>query len=344
MKIYNIFFTIFFTLLFCTNSCFAADYSKSSQVDFLKNTINEIKSQLLSAQDEIAKLQEDNYNLKQSLEQKQKSLETLNLYKTSFEEILQSKNNEITALNEKIKKIEQTNANNASIARNNYLKEISNLKNQYEQEKQTILKDKEAALTAKNSEILTLKQQLALNRQEITKLENKITSLNDELSRTKQNLVALENSHSEQRASLQDNLALWQSKAQFLEKQLNQAKVSIKNAQTSSSESINDIAMKYVKEYSAKEPIYHISLAKAYQEQSNPTKAAEQFEKALSLNPNQHSIYKDLGLTYAEAGLYNKSIENFEKYLQYANNPEEIILIRNFVRKLRTNIQKTPDY
>ena len=143
---------------------------------------------------------------------------------------------------------------------------------------------------------------------------------------------------------MQDNLALWQSKAQFLEKQLNQAKVSIKNAQTSSSESINDIAMKYVKEYSAKEPIYHISLAKAYQEQSNPTKAAEQFEKALSLNPNQHSIYKDLGLTYAEAGLYNKSIENFEKYLQYANNPEEIILIRNFVRKLRTNIQKTPDY
>ena len=91
MKIYNIFFTTLVTLLFCTNSCFAADYSKSSQVDFLKNTINEIKSQLLSAQDEIAKLQEDNYNLKQSLEQKQKSLETLNLYKTSFEEILQSK-------------------------------------------------------------------------------------------------------------------------------------------------------------------------------------------------------------------------------------------------------------
>lgn len=206
----------------------------------LNENVEDMKLQMLSAQNEVEKLQESNYILKKSIIEEKNKIDLLEKQKAFLEQILSAKEKQI-----------------------NELSKVSNADT--------------------NSEIDEFKNLIANYKQKIEDLSLKLTSAD------------------------------------------NEQKVYLK-------------AVEYLKKDNSNSAKIYYNLAKAYYDEKNYSAAMQNYNLALSMNPELTGIYRDLGIIYAETGKYQDSINNFNKYLKYLNNPQEEIVIRRFISKLTSDI------
>lgn len=106
------------------------------------------------------------------------------------------------------------------------------------------------------------------------------------------------------------------------------------------SEKIQLRAAQLLKENYETKASYYYTLAKAYEEYKKYNKAIENYKLAINSDLNYIPAYGNLGLLYAELGEYRDSINIFEKYITLSDNPEEKILLKEFIKKMSTFVNK----
>jgi Tfp pilus assembly protein PilF len=83
----------------------------------------------------------------------------------------------------------------------------------------------------------------------------------------------------------------------------------------------------------------HFCLGEIYRqrgEKEDSQKAEEEYRQALSCDPNFPLPRKGLGIIYYKQGMTNKSIDEFEKYLQLLPDALDREYIEQYIQHLKT--------
>ncbi|EKE04526.1 MAG: hypothetical protein ACD_20C00052G0001 [uncultured bacterium] len=291
--------------------------------DEVQEMISDMKYQLLCAQNEIEKLQETNYQLKNNLTTKEQQIKELAQSSRSNQEV-------ITTLNVKDNEIDKL-----KMLVTTYEQKIENLA-QINNSKATIL-------NTKDDKISELKA-LAVNyQQQVEGLTSQLTNITNELNKTKENYLTYSQKNTQ---LISDNMKLHESYLDLQSKITSlQSKVEEnQNAYERAAESYKDQepylkAVDYLKKDKNNAAIFYFNLAKVYQDNKNYQKTIENYNIALEMNPNFAEAYRELGIAYAEYGSFKNSVKTLNTYLKYSNNPKEEQLIRNFISKIEKAVQ-----
>ncbi|OGI21252.1 MAG: hypothetical protein A2287_04830 [Candidatus Melainabacteria bacterium RIFOXYA12_FULL_32_12] len=282
-----------------------------------KEIISDMKYQLLSAQNEIEKLQETNYQLKNSLDQKEQQIKELS-QPNKYEVIttLNTKDNEIDKLKTLIATYEQK------------IQSLSQINN-----------NKVAILSTKDDEINELKTLTMNHKQKINDLSLQLVNLTNELNKTKDNFLAYSQKNTQ---LINDNMTLHesyldlQSKITNLKSQIEQEKTLEANLKA---QNIHLKAIEYLKKDKNNAALFYFNLAKAYQDSKDYQQSIENYNMTLTINPNFKEAYRELGIAYAEAGKYNDSIKTLNTYLKYSNSLQEEQLVKSFISRIEKAMQ-----
>lgn len=294
------------------------------------------QNQLICAQEEIAKLQENNYNLKKTLASLENEISKLKQEKLALQNdanivLINSLNknnadkiNELSLLIEQNKKdLEDKNSlinqkelliadlQNKIVLSNrendNSIK-ISELNSQLNTEKTNLL-EKNSIISQKEQELSALKQQISNYENKITELTGQIAIINDKMAQKEKEFVLI--------------------------KQTNQTQSNLSNNN-------DDMMISKLKEQMASDSessaMLYYNLAKVYEKQNDYKNAINCYEKTLESNPKYTKAYCDIGLAYAESKNYEQAIVNLEMYAKTSTNPEEIKVITNFISQLKKNV------
>ncbi|MDD3014827.1 MAG: tetratricopeptide repeat protein, partial [Candidatus Gastranaerophilales bacterium] len=183
-------------------------------------------------------------------------------------------------------------------------------------------KERELQNLAQKSERNELQDLLALYKNKIENLSGRLVSVNSELSKTKENLVLLQN---------KDKLLALEN-LELKKKEASPAKA-IPNTDTAYQE-VCMKAIQYLKEDKPNSAIFYFNLGKSYCDKKNYSKAIENYNLALVNNPDYKNAYRELGFVYAQTGDYTNSVRNLKNYLKFSNNIKEQELVRQFISKL----------
>lgn len=96
-------------------------------------------------------------------------------------------------------------------------------------------------------------------------------------------------------------------------------------------------SIKFFKEYEdffSENPEYYYYFGQAYFKKSLYLKAAENYEKALTLDSSRYDLFLNIAETYEKANVRNKAVENYVKYVFKSNDASKNIELRNKLNKL----------
>lgn len=267
----------------------------------LQELISDMKYQLISAQNEIEKLQETNFLLKNSIEEKEKEISALfQSSKTNETQIISTINTKNTEISELNSLNENYKIQNESYKRQNesYKKQIDDLTLKLSNLNNELNKNKENYLTYSEKNIQLINDNMQLHEKYLN-LQSKVDQLNNEIEKEK-----------------------------TLEIRLQQQQTVLKNQE------IYLRAIDYLKNDKNNAVIYYSNLAKAYLADKDYGHAIESYNQALVINPEYTKAYREMGIINAEAGNYAESIANLNAYLKYTNNIQEKELIKGFIARI----------
>lgn len=281
---------------------------------------NDVKYQLDCAREEINKLQEENYHLKED----KSSLKNFNenMLKSNYE-----MKNEQTSLKADYEKLvsQKEDLQKKLLTAQDALKNI--------QRQKALL---ENSTNIKDSQRADLQDRLLKAENDLNNIKKQATDLSS-LIQAKDNQIA-EFSKTYKQKDAEINML----KNKLADNEKNIKNVSEVTVQKNSPEDEAALkAVKLMKEDEQSKALYYFNMAKAYQQDKSIEKAIENYKLAIKENPDLGAAYSQLGIIYAEKGDYRNSIDIFNKYLSLnlTKNPEERELIRNFVNKMKVLIK-----
>lgn len=93
-------------------------------------------------------------------------------------------------------------------------------------------------------------------------------------------------------------------------------------------------AAKMIEESNCKKAHYFFYVANIYEFQGDFEKAVKNYEKVLAFDSKCLSAYLNLGLLYAEKGMYKKALKVFKQYIETSKNNNEIGLIKKIIKEI----------
>jgi DNA repair exonuclease SbcCD ATPase subunit len=317
------------------------------EIDNLKETIKDMKFQLLCAQNEIAKIQETNQNLAKILSQSEVNIQLLknenNLLKQDvinkdkyIAELQNQKiNNTNTVVNEQL-----LNLNNKNISLNN---ELVKIKEMYEIAQNKLINKERQLVTAQNQtelqfQISELKKQTNEKNSQITNLKNELSREKSSLISTKLNYENILKEKNTQIALMQSELALNENEIQNSATTINNLNNELNRIKTAMQSEVNrskiaeeiiqskEILLKQmkdelqqsktqnVKEVSNEQAVYTVNIKTAY-DYFNIAKAyqnAKDYKEAINNYKQAISLNSSFDKAYKELGLIYAEVGDFK--------------------------------
>lgn len=320
------------SLKYYTRNIEAQNVDKSTEIEKLNSIIKE-KTDSIASNTEI----ENNPNYKNIIAEHQKLLSQLdnkNKEIKSLQMALSQTSQNNDAL--KIQSLKLTNDLNFALKNNtdyqNAIEEHAKLSAKIS-EKNKEIQDLKAALNQtvqSNEELKTLSQQQISNLNSSLKTaQDRIATLNSELSTMDVNFQKTESNALTQKDS---NIALLSSKISSLQQELVQTKME-KNNLLSLKE--NNDAFDTLRSDPQTAAYYYFAIAKNNESRKNYNLAIENYQKSIMCNPVYKGAYTELAILYVKQGQNQKAAELFEKYLTLTTNPQEKAVVRDFLTKLK---------